>query len=170
MPKTKAKKIKTAPAEVSFKKSPFSGLHDELDKLVRNISHLTGMSIPRFSMENNFENLLLNPSIDIVDDKESFKVVAELPGMGEDDIQVFISEGMLVIRGSKETSSKDQGKNYLKREIGYGRYERTIALPESVDIDKAKASFKKGMLWVHIPKKPEAIKKSRELKIEKISK
>ena len=163
-------KIKPVPTEVHFKKSTFSSLHDELDKLVRNISHLTGMAVPRFSTENNFENLLLNPSIDIVDDKESFKVIAELPGLGEDDIQVSISDGMLVIRGSKEISHKDQGKNYWKREIGYGRYERTITLPESVEIDQAKASFKKGMLWVHIPKKAEAIKKSRELKIERMDK
>lgn len=166
----KAKKKAVPAAEVHFKKSPFSSLHEELDKLVRNFSHLTGMSIPRFSLENNFENLSLNPSIDIVDDQTSFKVVAELPGMGEDDIHVSVSDGLLVIRAVKETSRKDQGKNYLKREIGYGRYERTIALPESLDIDKAKASFKKGMLWVHIPKKTESIKKSRELKIEKAEK
>lgn len=169
MAKAKAK-TKSVPAEVHLKKSTFSSLHDELDKLVRSISHLTGMAVPRFSMETDFENLLLHPAIDIVDDKESFKVVAELPGMGEDDIQVSISDGMLVIRGSKETSRKDQGKNYMKREIGYGRYERTISLPETVEIEKAKASFKKGMLWVHIPKKAESIKKSRELKIERMDK
>lgn len=123
----------------------------------------------RFPFEG-FENLILNPSMDIVDDKENLKIEVEMPGMGEEDIKVSIADGILTIRGEKETSKKDEGKNYVRREIGYGSYERTIPLPDSVDVEKAKASFKKGMLWVTIPKKPESVKRSRELKIEKIEK
>ncbi len=108
--------------------------------------------------------------MDIVDDKENLKIEVEMPGMGEEDIKVSIADGILTIRGEKETSKKDEGKNYVRREIGYGSYERTIPLPDSVDVEKAKASFKKGMLWVTIPKKPESVKRSRELKIEKIEK
>jgi HSP20 family protein len=44
------------------------------------------------------------------------------------------------------------------REISYGNYERSVFLPDTVDVEKAKASFKKGMLWVTFPKKPECAK------------
>lgn len=121
-----------------------------------------------FPQIKGFEGLNLHPSIDIVDDKDNFKVVAEMPGMSEKEINVTLNENMLIIKGEKETSKKDEGKNYLIREIGYGSYERAIPLPEFVDLDKAKASFKKGMLWITIPKKAGGAKKARDLKVEKI--
>ena len=159
---------------INFKKStslseqnkidPFSSIQRALTRAMDdfynfpNSLHLT---------QEDFENIVISPSIDIVDDKDQIKVEAEMPGMGEEDVKVSLSEGMLHIKGEKRTSSKDKDKNYMRREIGYGCYERTIALPESVDYEKAKASFRKGMLWVTIPKKAEATRKNRELKIEK---
>jgi HSP20 family protein len=104
-----------------------------------------------------------------VEDKDSFKIEAEMPGLGEDDINVNIADGQLTIKAEKKTSRQDKDKNYIAREIGYGSYERTIALPDTVNIDQAKASFKKGMLWIIIPKKAEAMQRSREIKVERVS-
>lgn len=154
------------PVSVLHRKNPLIALQDELDRAINGFYSFAGL--PHSTFES-FENLSINPLIDIVDDKENFKVEAEMPGMGEQDIKISISDGMLTIKGEKETSKKDEGKNYISREISYGRYERTIALPDSVDVDKAKASFKKGMLWINIPKKAEAVKRSRELKVEKVA-
>ncbi len=168
-----AKISKTSvPVSVQRSKSPLTAFHDEFDNMISNFYNMTGFPRLRFPINNseNFENLMLNPSIDIVDDKENLKIEAEMPGMGEENIKVSITDGMLTIRGEKETSRKDEGKNYVRREIGYGSYERTIPLPDSVDVEKAKASFKKGMLWVIIPKKPESAKRARELKVEKAEK
>lgn len=146
-------------------KNPFVTLQNELDKAMRDFYSL--FATP--SVFDKFEGLTINPSIDLVEDKDSFKVEAEMPGLGEEDIKVSIGDGILTIRGEKTASKQDENKNYISREINYGYYERSIALPDSADIDKAKASFKKGMLWVTIPKTAEAAKKSRELKIEKIT-
>lgn len=118
--------------------------------------------------ERAFEHLVITPAIDIVDDSEHFKVEAEMPGMGERDIEVNIDDGILNIKGEKTTSKKDKDKNYLMREINYGCYERSIRLPDSVDLSQAKASFKKGMLWIDIPKKAEAVKSSKKLKVEAV--
>jgi len=147
------------------RKNPFIGLQSELDKTMRDFYNMFEMP----SVFDKFEGLTISPLIDLVDDKGSFKIEAEMPGLGEEDIKVSISDGMLTIRGEKTTSKQDEDKNYLSREISYGCYERSIALPDTVDIDKAKASFKKGMLWVNIPKKAEAVKKTRELKVERIN-
>lgn len=151
--------------EKTQRKNPFLALQSELDKAMRDFYNV--FETP--SVFDKFEGLTISPSIDLVEDKDSFKVEAEMPGLGEEDIKVSISDGILTIKGEKTTSKQDENKNYLSREINYGCYERSIVLPDTVDIDKAKASFKKGMLWITIPKKAEAIKKARELKVEKIT-
>lgn len=119
-----------------------------------------------FSLSKEWENFMLKPSIDVVDDKDRIKIEAEMPGMGPEDITLSINHDSLIIKGEKTTSHKDKNKDYIKREIHYGSYLRTIPLPESVDVDKATASFKKGMLWVVLPKKAGSTKQIRQLKIE----
>ncbi|MFI4956461.1 MAG: Hsp20/alpha crystallin family protein [Gammaproteobacteria bacterium] len=136
--------------------NPFTALQNELD---RAMEEFNGMDI--------FEDLHLLPKIDIVDDKDSFKVEVEMPGMGEDDVKVNIKDGVLTISGEKSTSTKDKDKNYVMREITYGNYLRQVVLPDSVDIDKATASFKKGMLWVSMPKKAGSKEHSREIPVER---
>lgn len=136
--------------------NPFLALRNELDRVMKD-----------FYNPGIFEDLKLHPLVDLVDDKDHFKVEIEMPGMGEEDIKVSIADGILTIKGEKSTSKKDEGKNYITREISYGNYERHISLPASVDIDKAKASFKKGMLWVTIPKTAGSTQHSHEIKVEK---
>lgn len=144
-------------------KHPLLTLQQEVDRLM---SEFGGwFSTPK--LQDQYENLLITPDIDIVDDKSQFKVDAELPGMSEEDVKVSICDDMLCIKGEKSTSKENKDKNYVTREISYGNYERKLSLPESVDTSKAKATFKKGVLSVTIPKKPESIAQARELKIEK---
>ena len=149
--------------------NPFWGLQHEFAKTINSFNKL--LQAPDLS-SHGFENLMINPSIDVVEDNTTFKVEVEMPGVGEENIHVFLDEGMLVIKGEKSVSRKDQdkSKNYIAREIGYGSYMRSIALPEYVDTAKASASFKKGMLWVVFPKKSQqsSSKTPHELKITKV--
>lgn len=149
-----------------IKRNPFLSIQSELDKAIDEFHQLfTGQEK---SLRADFDNFIIPPSVDLIDEKENIKVVAEMPGMGEEDIKVNISGNALVIKGEKTSAKQDKGKNYVKREIGYGSYERTIPLPLLVDTTQAKASFKKGMLWVVIPKRQEAIKEYREIPVEHI--
>lgn len=144
--------------------NPFLPLQTELDKAMDDFYKMT--TSPHFLSEN-FEGLAINPSADLVEDEKSFKLEVELPGIDEKDVKVSIGDGMLTIKAEKKISRKDETKHYLMREIGYGSYERSFLLPDSANIDAASASFKKGMLWVTLPKKTNATKVSRELPIEK---
>lgn len=159
------------PKSIQSRKNPFLSVQSELDRAMADFYNSFVMPYNSFSMptvsSELFENLTITPSINLVEDKDSFKVEAEMPGLGEEDVKVSISDGVLTVKGEKTVSTKNDKKNYLSREIHYGRYERSVALPDSVDVEKAKASFKKGMLWVTMPKRVESIKKSRELKVEK---
>lgn len=144
--------------------NPLTRLHEEIDHAMQDFYNLFESAGSRLGV---FENLRLSPSIDLVEDKESFKIECEMPGMGEEDIKISINENTITIEGEKTISKKDEKKNFLSREISYGRYERSLSLPPTANLDKAKASFKKGMLWITIPKKTLGKNSVRKINIEK---
>ncbi len=145
---------------------PFLNIQKEFNDLFRRVYR----GSPATSIDAvEYTNRALAPYCDIVDDEDHFKVEFEMPGVDEKNIKVSIKNGILTVIGSKETSSKDDGKNYLMREINYGSFERQIALPENVDPSNAEATFKKGMLWVSIPKKSNDKSEIHELNVQKIT-
>ena len=154
------------PTPINFsQKNPFIPIQRELIKALNYFNHW--LDLPTFATQE-LDSLSLTPAIDIVEDFQNFKIEVEMPGIGEEDIKISIMEGMLFIRANKTGSRKDENKNYRMREINYGSYERRIALPPSADIDHAKATLKKGMLWVTIPKKGESTQKSRDIEVETV--
>ncbi len=148
-------------------KFPSVDLRSEFDKAIESFYSLFDRS--RAPVTEGFEQLTLFPSVNIVEDATHYKVEVEMPGMSEEDVKVSIENNCLLIKGEKTVSKNDKDRDYLRREINYGCYERCIALPEHLKTDEAKASFKKGMLWVEFPKKTEFVKQRRELTIEKIT-
>jgi HSP20 family protein len=154
---------KPSPVQVTQQRNPFLAIQNELDRAMNDFSGLLGQQWDF----GKFEGLRLSPRVDIVDTKDHFKVECELPGLSEEEVKVYIADGLLTIKGEKSISKQDIEKNYLMREITYGNYERSLALPENVDIEKAVASFRKGMLWIDIPKKLNVTDNVRELKIER---
>lgn len=158
---------KSVPISIKRRKHPLRQAHTVLDKIMDEFYDRFDMS--EFFSKKDFNELSLAPSIDVVDGKESIKIEAEMPGIGVGDLHVSATDNAITIKAEKKVSKKDEGENYLVREIGYGAYERTIPLPESVDIERARASFKKGMLWIDIPKTEECAKKCRDIKVENIS-
>ena len=95
------------------------------------------------------------PNIDVRETDKEIEVVAELPGMDEKDVEVSISDGMLAITGQKESERERKDQGYVLRERSFGRFERVIPLPEGLDLDAVKATFKNGLLTVTIPKTKE---------------
>lgn len=144
--------------------SPFVRLQQEMNHAMRDIYDLFD---PMSANMGAFEGMRISPPIDLIETKENFKVEVEMPGMSEDDIKVSFDENRLIIEGEKTISKKNEKNDYVSREISYGRYERSVTLPFSANIEKATASFKKGMLWVIIPKKATNKLSTKNIKIEK---
>lgn len=111
------------------------------------------------------------PAIDVVENENGFKVKADLHGMGPEDVHVTVSEGVLTIHGERREEKEEgaEAENFLRREISYGSFSRTVALPESADIDDAQASFENGMLVVEVPKRSEYAGRPRRLEINRRS-
>ncbi|WP_131780484.1 Hsp20/alpha crystallin family protein [Legionella bozemanae] len=149
--------------QINRLQNPFLSLQNEVDRLFRDFNEFLPASKLNWGQ---FEKMDLSPSMDIVEDKEHFCVQLEMPGMDEKDVQVSIADNVLTISGEKSSSKKNEGKKFISREISYGKYERSISLPSTVELAKAKATFKKGMLWIDLPKKQESKAGVRSIKVE----
>jgi len=118
------------------------------------------------SISRRFEEMELSPSVDIFEEGDDIVVKTELPGMTKDDIEVNLTENTITISGEKKREEKVERDNYYHLERSYGSFRRSFDLPAEVQTDKAKASFKNGVLEVRIPKTEEAKKKVQKIKIE----
>lgn len=99
------------------------------------------------------------PAMDIVDRDAEVVVRAQVPGMTADDLEVTVSEQSLTLRGHKRTESEETGQ-FHRREISGQEFVRTISLPVLVDVEKAVASCKDGLLEITLPKR-EVVRKQK---------
>lgn len=152
------------PVSIERQIKPLFGLHKSVNEAINDFYNM--FETGNFNLER-FDNRNLFPAMDIAETDDFFNIEVEMPGMGEEDIKLSINENRLTIQGEKSISKKHKDKNYLSREISFGSYERVIDLPPSADTSKASASFKKGMLWVKVPKKSEDKGSSRQIKVDK---
>ncbi len=113
----------------------------------------------------------IEPKIDITDNKEAVKIVAEMPGIKEEDIDLKISDdGYLTISGEKQNITEENTKNNYFREISYGKFKRTIPLPWDLDYEAAEAEYENGVLNLCIPKSQTEKHKYRKININKKNK
>lgn len=101
------------------------------------------------------------PSIDVKDRNDELVVTAEVPGMTDKDIDLFVDNGVLTIRGEKKSDQDESG--YSER--FYGRFERQIPLPANVDEQHCRADFHDGLLTIHLPKSREAEEARKKIPI-----
>jgi HSP20 family protein len=106
------------------------------------------------------------PAVDVTETEKGYKVVAELPGMDEKNIEVKIANGMLTIKGEKQEEKEEEKQDYYVRERSFGSFERTFQVPDGVDFDRVDASFKKGVLTVTMPKTAEAQKAEKKITVK----
>jgi len=139
---------------------PFALLRRRMDDMFEGFLH--GFDLRPFEARSG----VFSPSIDIVENDKDIRISAELPGMEEKDIDVSLSRDSLTIKGEKKEEKEDKGKGYYRMERSYGSFSRTLPLPSEIDQDKVKATFKKGVLTVTLPKTEKAIKETKKIDIK----
>lgn len=138
-------------------------LHREMDRLFDEMTTETARpSITPMAWGREFAM----PNIDETEDDKAFYVSIELPGMDEKDVDITLSGRLLTIRGEKKEDEKEEGKDYYRRERRFGSFRRTLELPGEVDESKIEASFKKGVLWVTLPRTKEAQAKIKHIDVK----
>lgn len=142
---------------------PFLRLRQDIDQMFNGMlgDWTGGMNL--FDRTQSFM-----PIVDVNETAKEIRVTAELPGMKEKDLEVSLLDGSLYIQGEKrEEHEEEKGENY-RCERQYGAFQRVVALPSEVDADKIKASFKKGVLKVTLPKTKEAQSNRRVIPVQTI--
>jgi HSP20 family protein len=91
------------------------------------------------------------PSVDVYQQDGNLMVKAELPGVKKEDIDITLDQGDLVIRGERKAEHEVKEDQYYRMECSYGSFYRRIPLPSGVKADQIKATYKDGVLEVHIP-------------------
>jgi len=103
------------------------------------------------------------PPVDILESKDSYLIRAELPGMKKEDFNLEVNDGTLTLSGERKAESLTDGVGYHRNERVHGRFSRSFYLPQTVKQDGINASYRDGILEIHVPKAEEA--KPRQISI-----
>jgi len=103
------------------------------------------------------------PPVDILESKDAYLIRAELPGMKKEDFNLEVNDGTLTLSGERKAEDLSNGVEYHRSERVHGRFSRSFYLPQTVKQDGIKATYRDGILEVHVPKAEEA--KPRQIAI-----
>ena len=104
------------------------------------------------------------PALDLVETDEHFILRADLPGMGEDDVNIEVEDRTLTLSGERKAEHESNGEGYYRLERATGAFARSLTLPEGVDAEQIAARFDNGVLEIRIPKPEE--RKPRRVAIQ----
>jgi HSP20 family protein len=95
------------------------------------------------------------PAMDLLETDDHLILRADLPGLGHDDVEIEIKDGVLSVSGERRAEHEDKSEGYYRVERAFGSFSRSLSLPRGVNADAVDASFDDGVLEVRIPKPAE---------------
>ena len=108
----------------------------------------------RMNVINNNHSV---PSVNSIENDNSFEIDLAVPGMKKDDFTIQLNDKVLVI--SSENTNSVENNSMSLNEFNYSSFQRSFIVPETVELDKIKANYKNGILKVKLPKKKDSITK-----------
>jgi HSP20 family protein len=91
-----------------------------------------------------------SPAVDIFEKGDNLMIKVELPGMKLEEIDVYVTEDTLTIKGDRDPESGIKEENYFRSEIAYGNFYRSLNLPYSVDTKNVEAVYEEGILRISL--------------------
>ena len=95
------------------------------------------------------------PAMDLVETADHFVLRADLPGLGEEDVNIELEDNVLTVSGERKSEHEERSEGYYRVERASGGFSRSLTLPEGVNADGIEASFHNGVLEVRVPKPEE---------------
>jgi HSP20 family protein len=93
--------------------------------------------------------------MDLAETDDHLVLKADLPGLDADDVEIEVQDGVLTVSGERKTEHESSSNGYHRVERSYGRFSRSLSLPQGIDAGQVQAEFDKGVLEVRIPKPAE---------------
>jgi HSP20 family protein len=94
-------------------------------------------------------------------------VKADLPGIDPKEVSISVTGNQLRIEGERKQEEKKEEKDYMYQEVSYGKFMRSIPLPEGVDTEKVKANYKDGVLEITMPAPKQLASKKVQVEVQK---
>jgi len=104
------------------------------------------------------------PAVDVKETDNEFILHADIPGVDPKDIDVHMEDGMLTIKGQRESEKTDEKEGYTRVERSYGSFYRRFSMPDTADANKVNAKCNNGVLKITIPKQEKA--QARKIKVD----
>lgn len=134
---------------------PTHSMHRDIDRMFDHF--LRGFGMPPIGLPGLWPSLgesgLLKPKIDLSASEQEYLLTVEIPGVNEKDVAIDIKGNTMTVKGEKRQEKEEKDKNFYRIERSYGSFQRVLSLPEDVDQDAIKASFKNGILSITMPRK-----------------
>ena len=105
------------------------------------------------------------PKVDVSESDREIQIVAELPGLKQEDVRLTLEDDVLTMSGETSESREETDKEYHLAERSYGRFERSFRLPDTVDRERVSAKFENGLLTVTLTKSEKAQQKVKRIEI-----
>jgi HSP20 family protein len=93
------------------------------------------------------------PAVDIKEETQQFVIEADIPGVEPKDIEISMENGVLTLKGDRQSITQNDSQNYKRVERTYGSFYRRFSLPDTADPEKVTASGKNGVLQITLPKR-----------------
>jgi HSP20 family protein len=149
--------------------APIRSMREEMDRMFDEFFHGMGTLRPSWMMRPFAwapEAGGFVPSVDLKETEDSYVVVAELPGLKKEMIDIAVSEDEVTLKGERKETKEEKGENWHRRESVHGSFQRTISLPGTVNANKAEAKMSDGVLTLTLPKSEEEKKKAVKITVK----
>lgn len=156
-----------------WRQSPFMLMNrfaDEMEQLFEDFGFGRSLRAPlsglgfRTGGLADMERSLWSPDTEVFEREGQLVVRTDLPGLSKDDVKIDITDNVLTVSGERKHEHDVCDESFCRSERSFGRFSRSIALPEGVDADKAKANFRDGVLEITIPA-PQRQQRGRTIEI-----
>jgi Molecular chaperone (small heat shock protein) len=129
----------------------------EMDRLQNEVNRLFEgyTSMPGDRSSSGLSNRLWSPAVDVAENENEIILRAEIPGMKQDDIDIELTGDTLTLRGERKFENEERKENFVRVERSYGRFQRSFTLGVPVQHEKVSATYRDGLLEIHLPKSEE---------------
>ncbi|MFH1610845.1 MAG: Hsp20/alpha crystallin family protein [Patescibacteria group bacterium] len=129
----------------------------------------TPMSLDPFDDFFDFPSMRpgnFTPAMDIWQDEENIYAECPLAGVDPKNVEVSVENDILTVQGKTEQKSEVEEKEYYRKEVRFGSFHRSVALPAAVNNERVSAEFEKGVLKITLPKEDRVKPKKIDVKIK----
>ncbi len=133
----------------------FRRMRDEFDRVFEDFGLGRGSVMPALrDLGSNLREAgssawgLWYPEVEVLEREGKLIVRADLPGLKKEDVTLEVTDNAIIIEGERRSEEEESREGYFRSERRYGKFRRSIPLPESVDAESAEATFRNGVLEI----------------------